>query len=219
MKGDLGLYTRSAEYSDVYLTKAKHLVKLNSENANNAVKLLFLADPIDSLDMYSVKKEDSHDPIGEHTRYVDGQEVKMEPGEELYLRCQARASNPPADIRVYHAKRDITAQVWEIKYSLDHILVIKFFAQLLTFLSFEWNSIRLGGPAQGIVTKLSQNSARGCLGSRGKGWGSRNCWGLRVVGIKGAGWVKGWWGSKGGGGQKGVGDQGGGGGQGGEWGQ
>ena len=167
MKGGLGLYTRSAEYSDLYLTKAKHLVKLNSENANNAVKLLFLADPIDSLDMYSVKEEDSHDPIGEHTRYVDGQEVKMEPGEELYLRCQARASNPPADIRVYHAKRDITAQVWEIKCSLDHISVIKFFAQLLTFLSFEWNSIRLGGPTQGIVTKTVTKLCQGVFGVKG----------------------------------------------------
>ena len=106
------------------MTEAKHILTVNSENTDNVI-LLFLADPIDSLEMYSVKKEDSHDPIGEHTKYVDGQEVKMDPGEELYFRCQTRASNPPADIRVYHAKRDITAQVWEIKCSLDHISVCK----------------------------------------------------------------------------------------------
>ena len=64
-------------------------------------------------------------------------------------------------------------------------------------LSFEWNLIRLGGPAHGIVN-YTQNSARGwwgycgggqgVVGSRG-GLGSRGWWGLgdgwgsRVVGV------------------------------------
>ena len=34
-------------------------------------------------------------------------------------------------------------------------------------MSFEWNSIRLGGPAHGIVTKTVHNSARGGGGQGG----------------------------------------------------
>ena len=37
------------------------------------------------------------------------------------------------------------------------------------FLSFEWNSIRLGGPAHGIVTKTVHKTLPG--GGGGRGWG------------------------------------------------
>ena len=48
-------------------------------------------------------------------------------------------------------------------------------------LSINGNSIRLGGPAHGIVTKTTQNSAKGWWGSRRwVGWGD---------GVLGVGWV------------------------------
>ena len=49
----------------------------------------------------------------------------------------------------------------------------------LSFLSWEWNSIRLGGPAYGIVTKTVHKTLQGVVGSRGVG----------VVGVKGVGVV------------------------------
>ena len=67
-----------------------------------------------------------------------------------------------------------------------------FFAQRLVFLSIEWNSIRLGGPANGIVTKnCTQNSARwwGVVGMGGVGGGVGGP-GVEVVGYG----SRGWWG-------------------------
>ena len=51
-------------------------------------------------------------------------------------------------------------------------------------LSFEWNSIRLGGPAHGIVTKTVHKTLPG----GGRGWVGEGDGGLGVVGVKG------WWG-------------------------
>ena len=45
-------------------------------------------------------------------------------------------------------------------------------------MSFEWNSIRLGGPAHGIVTKTVHITLPG--GGGGRGWGVQ-----RVVGVRG----------------------------------
>ena len=53
------------------------------------------------------------------------------------------------------------------------------------WLSFEWNSIRLGGPAHGIVTKTVHKTLPG--GGGGRGWGSRGWWGSGVVGVRGGG--------------------------------
>ena len=64
-------------------------------------------------------------------------------------------------------------------------------------MSFEWNSIRLGGPAYGIVTKTVHITLPGGSGGRG-------------LGVSG-GWGSGWWGSRGGGGQRVVRSRGGGG--------
>ena len=75
---------------------------------------IFCADPIDTLHMYSVNTDDLHDPIKNHKEYFDGEQVTMDPGEEFYFRCKAKLSNPPAVIRVYHAKREITAEVWQV---------------------------------------------------------------------------------------------------------
>ena len=59
-------------------------------------------------------------------------------------------------------------------------------------MSFEWNLIRLGGPAHGIVTKTVHKTLS--WGGGGRGWGSRGWWGQGVVGS----WE--WWGLGGGGG-------------------
>ena len=76
-------------------------------------------------------------------------------------------------------------------------------ALFFNLLSFEWNSIRLSGPAHGIVTKTVHKTLPGggqggrVMGVRGEGGGR-----VRVVGVKGVGVV----GSRGrGGGVKGVG--------------
>ena len=66
-------------------------------------------------------------------------------------------------------------------------------------MSFEWNSIRLGGPAHGIVTKTVHKTLPGGGGGRGwgvrgsRGEGSRHGEGLGVVGVRGGGcqWVVG----------------------------
>ena len=59
-------------------------------------------------------------------------------------------------------------------------------AQIL-LLSFEWNLIRLGGPAHGIVTKtVCKTLPGGGRGEGGIGWvagGSRGGGGLGVVGV------------------------------------
>ena len=59
------------------------------------------------------------------------------------------------------------------------------------FLSIEWNSIRLSGPAQGIVTKtVHKNSARGWWGLGGGGGqcvGDGGGKGVGVVGVRGVG--------------------------------
>ena len=39
-----------------------------------------------------------------------------------------------------------------------------------TFLSLEWNSMRLGGPAHGIVTKTVHKTLPGGGGGPGGGW-------------------------------------------------
>ena len=56
-------------------------------------------------------------------------------------------------------------------------------------MSFEWNSIRLGGAAHGIVTKTVHKTLPGGGGGRGGlgGVGGQDWWG------------QGWWGSRGGG--------------------
>ena len=59
----------------------------------------------------------------------------------------------------------------------------------MIYLSFEWDSIRLGGPAHGIVTKTVHKTLPGGGRSEG-GMGWVGGWGLQ-----------GWWGSRGGGGQ------------------
>ena len=88
----------------------------------------------------------------------------------------------------------------------------------LSLLSIEWNSIRLGGPAHGIVTKTVHKTLLGGGGGLGGGWvggcrgggGLGNGW-VGVVGVQG--WMgRGWWGSRGG-------WVGGGGGPGGGWGR
>ena len=67
-------------------------------------------------------------------------------------------------------------------------------------LSFEWNSIRLGGLAHGIVTKTVYKTLPGF--GRGQGGIGVGGWGSRVDGVKGVvGWVgglQGWWESRGG---------------------
>ena len=70
---------------------------------------------------------------------------------------------------------------------------------VLLLLSFEWNLIRLGGPAHGIVTKtLHKTLPRGGGGQVGRGGGGQG----------GSGWWgqggRGWWGSRGQGGRVGV---------------
>ena len=67
-------------------------------------------------------------------------------------------------------------------------------------LSFEWNSIRLGGPAHEIGTKTVHKTlpgGGGGIGGGGLGWGSRGWWGM-VVGSRSGGGL-------GGGGGMGVG--------------
>ena len=66
---------------------------------------------------------------------------------------------------------------------------------LYVLLSFEWNSIRLGGPVHGIVTKtVHKTLPGGGRGEGGMGWvgevyrGSRGL-GMVVVGSKGGGGV------------------------------
>ena len=52
-------------------------------------------------------------------------------------------------------------------------------------MSIEWNSIRLGGPAHGIVTKTVHKTLPGGGGGPGGGW-------VGVVGVQG--WMgRGWW--------------------------
>ena len=88
--------------------------------------------------------------------------------------------------------------------------------ELSTFLSFEWNLIRLGGPAHEIVTNTVHKTLPGgggvvrvwgrWLGVKGwwgMGWGQVGCGGVqRVVGVWGGGgmgvmgvwgWVGMWW--------------------------
>ena len=57
-----------------------------------------------------------------------------------------------------------------------------------TLLSFKWNSIRLGGPAHGIVIKTVHKTLPGCGGGQGVGVGVgvQGGGGLGVVGV--------WWG-------------------------
>ena len=43
-------------------------------------------------------------------------------------------------------------------------------SQNITFLSIEWNSIRLGGPARGIVTKTVHKTLSGVISGLGSGW-------------------------------------------------
>ena len=67
------------------------------------------------------------------------------------------------------------------------------FFKLNEFLSFEWNSIRLGGHAHGIVTKTVHKTLPGGGGV----WGGR----VGVVGVKGVVGVRGGGGQGGGWGQ------------------
>ena len=60
-------------------------------------------------------------------------------------------------------------------------------------LSIEWNSIRLGGPAHGIVIKTVHKTLPGGGGGSGGGWVE----GCRGGGGPGGGWGRGWWGSRG----------------------
>ena len=77
----------------------------------------------------------------------------------------------------------------------------KLFFKKIPFLSIEWNSIRLGGPAHGIVTKSVHKTLPGDGGGPGGGgqWGSRGWWGPKrgVVGIQGMVGVQGWEGGRG----------------------
>ena len=80
---------------------------------------------------------------------------------------------------------------------------------LVIFLSFEWNSIRLGGPAHGIVTKTVHKTLVGvkgkmwvCGGDRGPGVvgvkvevGVQVCKGSRVGGDQGLVGFRRWWGT------------------------
>ena len=68
----------------------------------------------------------------------------------------------------------------------------------VSLLSIEWNSIRLGGPAHGIVTKTVHKTLPGGGGVQGGGGGPVGGW----VGDGGVqGWVgRGWWGPVGRGG-------------------
>ena len=50
-----------------------------------------------------------------------------------------------------------------------------------TLLSFEWNSIRLGGPTHGIVTKSVHKTLPG--GGGGRGWGGLGGGGVRGGGV------------------------------------
>ena len=65
-------------------------------------------------------------------------------------------------------------------------------------MSFEWNSIGLGGPAHGIVTKTVHKTLPG--GGRGEGgmgvggWGLQGWWGQAGGGGQGVVGVQGWWG-------------------------
>ena len=69
--------------------------------------------------------------------------------------------------------------------SVNNCLKIELECCFLRFLSFEWNSIRLGGPAHGIVTKTVHKTLPGGSG------------GLDMVRIMVE--SRGWWGSEGGG--------------------
>ena len=63
-------------------------------------------------------------------------------------------------------------------------LAYQFFRDIL--LSIEWNSIRLSGPAHGIVTKTVHKTLLG--GGGGRGWcvsGGRGVVGSGVVGVRG----------------------------------
>ena len=51
-----------------------------------------------------------------------------------------------------------------------------------SFLSFEWNSIRLGGPAHGIVTKTVHKTLPGVVGVKGVGGGRVGSGGVKGVG-------------------------------------
>ena len=64
-------------------------------------------------------------------------------------------------------------------------------------MSFEWNSIRLGGLAHGIVTKTVHNTPPGVVGVNGVGGGGGlvGGGGLGVVRIQGGG-GQGWWWSR-----------------------
>ena len=72
-------------------------------------------------------------------------------------------------------------------------------------LSFEWNSIRLGGSAHGIVTKTVHKDLPGGDRDQGVGGGFGGVGGQGVLGVQGL------WGSRGSGGHGMVGPRGGGG--------
>ena len=54
---------------------------------------------------------------------------------------------------------------------------------LVTFLSFEWNLIRLSGPAHRIVTKLYTKLCQGVVGVKGVGVGGWGWFGSRGGGV------------------------------------
>ena len=55
-------------------------------------------------------------------------------------------------------------------------------------MSFEWNSIRQGGPAHGIVTQtVHKTLPGGGRGQGGGGWGVQEWWGTRDGRVKSGG--------------------------------
>ena len=73
--------------------------------------------------------------------------------------------------------------------------------ETIVFLSIEWNSIRLSGPARGIVTKAVHKTlpgGRGDGGQVGRGDGGQGGRGDGIQGGRGGGDPrgKGWWGSR-----------------------
>ena len=79
-------------------------------NHVDSINTLFL-DPVDAVHLYSVKKDDIHDPLKYYEEYVDGQDVRMTDGEELYFRCMSIGSNPAAEVRVFLGDKELTSQV------------------------------------------------------------------------------------------------------------
>ena len=56
---------------------------------------------------------------------------------------------------------------------------------MVNSLSFEWNSIRLGGPAHGIVTKTVHKTLPGNGGGQGVGGGRVGGGGIKGIGVLG----------------------------------